>query len=43
MVRTGGFTYELEAPWNGYDDHNWTIAPLGLENAVRYPSVGPPC
>jgi len=43
MVRTGGFTYELEKPWAGYDDHNWTIAPLGLENAVRYPSVGPPC
>ena len=43
MVRTGGYTFLLEAPWSGYDDHNWTIAPLGLENAIRYPSVAPPC
>ena len=31
MVRTGGYTYQLEAPWSGYDDHNKTIMPLGPE------------
>jgi uncharacterized protein (DUF2345 family) len=43
MVRTGGFTYELEKPFTGYEDHNFTIVPLGLENAIRYEPVVSPC
>jgi hypothetical protein len=43
MVRTGGFTYELEKPFTGYEDHNFTIVPLGLENAIRYEPVISPC
>tara|TARA_R110002074_G_scaffold273938_1_gene445489 strand:+ start:15 stop:167 length:153 start_codon:yes stop_codon:yes gene_type:complete len=31
MKRTGGYTWELEKPWNGYEDHNVTIMPLGPE------------
>jgi hypothetical protein len=37
MVRTGGFTHELESPWTGYEDHNKTILPLGPIAAPNVP------
>ena len=43
MARTGGYTYELEAPWSGYDDHNVTILPLGPEKARPDDDPTKPC
>jgi len=43
MARTGGYTYELEAPWSGYDDHNVTILPLGPEKAKPDDDPVKPC
>ena len=40
MVRTGVSTKTLEAPWNGYEDHNKTILPLGPEKD-RKPDPNP--
>ena len=43
MKRTGGYTYELEKPWAGYDDHNVTILPLGPEKATPDNDPVKPC
>jgi len=40
MVRTGVSTKTLETPWNGYEDHNKTILPLGPEKD-RKPDPNP--
>ncbi len=40
---TGGHTTDLQDPWNGINEHPWTIMPLGEEAAVRYEPVAPPC
>ncbi len=31
MVHTGGHTFDLESPWNGYENKAFTIMPLGPE------------
>ena len=40
---TGGHTTDLQDPWNGINEHPWTIKPLGEERRVRYEPVAPPC
>lgn len=43
MIRTGGSTHDLESPWNGYEEKNKTVNPLGLENAKRFTEVSALC